>query len=197
MRAVPGMVCMAPKDEAELRDLLATAVAHEDGPTMLRYPRGAGPGVDLRPGFRRIPLGSWERLREGDDVALLATGAMVAVATEAAESLVRDGFSVEVINARFIKPMDESLLLSTARRVGGLVTLEDNVLDGGFGAGVLEILADRGLQVPVKRFGLPDRFVNHGTREELFEELGLDAPAVAAAVRLWLRSSLSRAGQGA
>jgi len=197
MRAVPGMVCMAPKDEAELRDLLATALSIEGGPSMVRYPRGAGPGATLKSGFHVVPVGSWEVLREGHDVGLLACGAMVAVALEAAEALHREGIGARVVNARFIKPMDEAVLLETARQTGRLVTLEDNALAGGFGAGVLEVLADRGLEVPVRRLGLPDRFINHGTREELFEEIGLDAPTVAVTVGAWLRYAQTEAGQGA
>jgi 1-deoxy-D-xylulose-5-phosphate synthase len=198
MRAVPGMVCMAPKDETELRDLLATALDIDTGPSMVRFPRGAGPGAPAEgPGFRRIPIGSWETLRTGADVGLVACGAMVQTALQTAEILKREGIHATVLNGRFIKPMDERLLLDTAAATGHLVTLEDNVLHGGFGSGVLEILIDRGVDVPVKRFGLPDRFVHHGTREELFRELGLDASTVAAAVSLWLRCRPQVAGRGA
>jgi 1-deoxy-D-xylulose-5-phosphate synthase len=197
MRAVPGMVCMAPKDEAELRDLLATALTIESGPSMVRFPRGSGPGTPLREGFRILPVGSWELLRDGRDAALLACGAMVSVAVEAAEILARRGVEVAVVNCRFVKPMDEEMLVSLARRLGRLVTLEDNVLHGGFGSGVLEVLAERGLEVPVRRFGLPDAFVTHGSREELFRMLGLDAPAVAAALALTLAPAVSHADRGA
>jgi len=203
MRAVPGMVCMAPRDESELRDLLATALTIEDGPSMIRYPRGSGVGGPVRE-FRTVPIGSWETLREGDQVALLACGAMVATAEKAAALLEREGVSAAVVNCRFVKPMDVGMLVSLARKTGHLVTLEDNVLDGGFGSGVLEALSDRGVDAAVRRFGLPDRFVNQGTREELFEELGLDGPQVAHDIQVWLRygtrdgaMSPQQAGHGA
>jgi len=197
MRCVPGMVCMAPKDEKELRDLLATATAHDGGPSMIRFPRGSGPGAKTDEPFSLIPIGSWETLQEGDDLTLVACGSMVSTALRAASLLSRDGYQARVINARFIKPMDEAMLVEAAKTTGAIVTLEDNVLDGGFGSGVLEVLADHGIQVPVRRFGLPDRFVDHGTREELFQELGLDAPAIAVAVTAWLRQAEEREGQGA
>ena len=191
MRAIPGMICAAPKDEAELQDLLATLMTVEDGPSMVRFPRGAGPGAALPNEFAVLPIGSWEVLREGHDVTLLAVGSMVQTSLEAAEVLEREGIQAGVVNCRFIKPMDEVLLKELAHSSPALVTLEDNVLDGGFGSGVLEVLAKAGIEVPVKRFGLPDRFVNHGTREELFVELGLDAPAIAEAARGWLKYGLS------
>jgi 1-deoxy-D-xylulose-5-phosphate synthase len=197
MRAVPGMVCMAPKDENELRDLLATALGIEDGPSMVRYPRGSGPGAARQPGFRPVPVGSWETLREGNDLTLVGCGAMVSTALRTAELLERDGIRAAVLNGRFIKPMDVPRLLEFARRTGHVVTLEDNVLLGGFGSGVLEELAAHGVEIPVKRFGLPDEFVEHGTREELFVELGLDAESIASAVSLWFRCRPEMAKTGA
>ncbi|NNF07129.1 MAG: 1-deoxy-D-xylulose-5-phosphate synthase, partial [Candidatus Eisenbacteria bacterium] len=187
MRAIPGMVCMAPKDEQELGDLMATALTIEGGPSMVRFPRGAGPGVTMNPNFNLIPIGSWEKLEGGNDVALVATGAMVAIATKVSELLRREGIAATVVNGRFIKPMDENMLLEVTRDTGHVVTLEDNVLDGGFGSGILEVLAHHGVEVPVKRFGLPDRFVQHGSRNQLFEELGLDPNSLAASIALWLK----------
>ena len=172
LRAVPNMVVMAPKDENELQHMLYTAIKH-DGPIAVRYPRGSGVGVSLDWELREIPIGKAEVLREGEDLLILAIGNMVYPSLEAAERLAEQGLSVAVVNARFAKPIDEELIVSLAKRIGRVVTVEENTLLGGFGSAVLETLAEYGIQVPVKRIGLPDIFIEHGSPAFLREKYGL------------------------
>ncbi len=181
LRLVPNIIIAAPKDENELQHLLYTA-EHSNQAMAVRYPRGPGLGVELDTELRLIPIGSGEVLREGDDVAILAIGATVAPSLQAAEELAQHDISAAVINARFAKPLDADLIIRTARRVKYLVTVEENVLNGGFGSGVLELLQEAGLSgVPVKNIGLPDGFVEHGTPAILRARYGLDAPGIAQA----------------
>lgn len=182
MRSIPNMVLMAPKDEPEMQRMMATALKH-NGPIAVRYPRGSGPGHELLEDPQPLPIGVGETLREGDDVAIIGFGHGVRPALEAAEILAGEGINATVINARYCKPLDTELILEAARRCGRVVTIEDGVLMGGFGSAVLEELQDRGCTVPVKRLGLPDRFIEHGKREKLLEILGLDGPGVARSVR--------------
>lgn len=182
LRQVPGMVCMAPADEGELRRMLATALAL-DGPAALRYPRGAGPQRGLDEPLEPLGIGKAEVLREGRDVAILALGSMVPAALEAADMLAGEGLAAAVVNARFAKPLDAELICDLARSCGGLVTVEENTAVGGFGGGVVELVAERGLRVPVRVLGLPDSFVAHGDRQRLLSECGLDAAGIAQACR--------------
>jgi 1-deoxy-D-xylulose-5-phosphate synthase len=178
LRHVPGLVCMAPRDPGELRRMLATAL-QLPGPASVRYPRGAGPQRGLHAPLQPLEVGRAELLREGDAVALVAIGSMVDPALAAADLLAQEGVEAAVVNARFAKPLDEELICALARRCRGLVTVEENAALGGFGAAVLELLAARGLQVPVRVLGLPDRFVAHGDRGKLLAECGLDAHGIA------------------
>ncbi|HYE79705.1 MAG TPA: 1-deoxy-D-xylulose-5-phosphate synthase, partial [bacterium] len=178
LRSIPNMVVMAPKDDKELRDMLYTGLQH-DGPAAVRYPRGKTPGAAYSPGqFDLIPLGKGEVLRTGGDVAILAIGAMVPLAQQAAEKLKEQGVEAMVINARFVKPLDEELVMKAALRCGGILTMEEHVRMGGFGSAVLECLQDRELiEVPVRRMGLPDQFVEHGETGEIRPEIGLTVEA--------------------
>lgn len=179
MRLVPGMVIMAPKDESELRDMLYTAVKHSEGPITLRYPRGNGVGVTLKPGFDRIPIGKSETLRKGNDIAILAVGAMVQNALKAAESIGVQGISCEVVNARFIKPLDTSMIDQIAKRFRLILTLEDNSVMGGFGTAVAEYLSTKHSgNIKLRIHGIPDRFIDHGTPDELYREVGLDSGGI-------------------
>lgn len=178
LRSLPNMVLMAPKDEDELRHMLYTAVEHP-GPIALRYPRGQGVGVDFAPTLRRLPIGKGEVVREGEDLLIVALGASVYPSLKAAEELEKQGYQATVVNARFVKPLDESLILNLAARRGRVLTVEENVLQGGFGSAVLELLLDRGLLVPVKRLGIPDTFIEHGSPAKLREKYGLDAQGIA------------------
>jgi 1-deoxy-D-xylulose-5-phosphate synthase len=178
LRSLPNMVLMAPKDEDELRHMLYTAVEHP-GPIALRYPRGQGEGVDFSPKLHRVPIGKAEVVREGEDLLILAIGASVYPSLKAADELEKQGYQATVVNARFVKPLDESLILNLAARRGRVLTVEENVLHGGFGSAVAELLLDRGLLVPVKRLGIPDVFVEHGAPSILREKYGLDAKGIA------------------
>jgi len=178
LRSLPNMVLMAPKDEDELRHMLYTAVEHP-GPIAVRYPRGQGLGVDFSPTLRRLPIGKAEVVREGEDLLILAIGASVNPSLQAAAELEKLGYQATVVNARFVKPLDESLILNLAARRGRVLTVEENVLQGGFGSAVLELFMDRGLMVPVKRLGIPDMFVEHGSPAILREKYGLDAKGIA------------------
>jgi 1-deoxy-D-xylulose-5-phosphate synthase len=163
LRCVPNAVIMQPKDEDELVDLLHTGLQH-DGPVFLRYPRGAGSGVPVKTSPSIIPIGQAEILRPGSNLMIWALGPMVAEAMKIAEKLaVEEGLSCGVVNARFVKPLDRTLLLSQAACLPLLVTMEDHVLAGGFGSAVLEALQEADCLVAVERIGWPDRFVEHGT----------------------------------
>ncbi len=190
LRCVPGMVVAAPKDGNELRDLLWTGLHHEGGPFAFRYPRDQVPGgydPDRPP--KVLPVGTWEVLEDGADVAFLAVGAMVCVALAARVRLSELGVSASVVNCRFVKPMDRELLKRIRESVPVLVTVEENCLSGGFGAGVLEALGEAGLSADgLVRLGLPDAFVTHGTRAQLLELVGLSPGHLA-------RAALSRLGR--
>lgn len=183
LRHIPNMVIMAPKDENELRHMLYTA--HElNCPVAIRYPRGSGTGVTLDKAFSRLEVGKAEIIRQGGRLAFLALGAMVGPCLEAAAILEKHGIKASVINARFAKPFDAALIRALARDTGMLVTVEDNVLAGGFGSAVLEYINSQNLQwVKLLRLGLPDAFVEHGTRQELLARHGLDGAGIAAAVQ--------------
>ena len=162
LRCLPNMVLMAPKDEAELQRMVVTGVNHTDGPIAMRYPRGNGYGVPLmEEGWESLPIGKGEILRNGDDLLLTGYGAMVYPAMQTAEILSEHGIEATVINARFAKPLDTELIAPLAEQIGRVVTLEEGCLMGGFGSAVTEALMDRNILVPLKRFGVPDRLVEH------------------------------------
>ena len=172
LRGIPEMVLMAPKDEDELADMMATALQLA-GPSALRYPRGVVPGVARKAGPVVLTVGKAEILKEGSDVAILGLGSMVSMAIELAARLERDGYSAAVINPRFVKPLDKQMLEDYASRVAAFVTFEDHVKMGGFGSAVVEALQEIGSLVPVVRIGWPDRFIEHGKVEDLRARYGL------------------------
>ena len=176
---IPGLVVAAPKDENELQHLLYTAIKAER-PMAIRYPRSAGLGVKLDVVFREIPIGTGEVVRyEGEDVAIIALGATVAPALEAANELARLGVEATVVNARFAKPLDTPLIIDLASRIKRIVTIEENVLSGGFGSAVLRLIQESGMHdVWVKNVGIPDEFVEHGTQAILRSKYGLDAEGI-------------------
>ena len=187
LRCVPNMVVMAPADENELRDMLYTAVEH-DGPVAVRYPRGSGEGVILRPGFQKLEIGKGEIVEEGNDYALLAVGRMVGVAKAVRSILKKDGLEGTIANMRFVKPLDEALLLSIARKHKVLVTMEENVAAGGFGSAVLEALQRNGVtDCSVKVVGIPDMFVEHAKPQIQREICGLEAPGIAKQIKKTLK----------
>ena len=185
LRSLPNMVVMAPKDENELRQMMATALQH-DGPVAFRYPRGTAVGVALESPVAALPVGKAEILKDGDDVAILALGRCVSEGLKAHTRLAERGVRATVVNCRFVKPIDVDLIAGVARRVPRLITVEENVRQGGFGSAVLEALNDQGItHVAVERLGVPDIFVEHGSPDVLRAKYGLDADGiVAAAARL-------------
>ena len=179
LRSVPNFTVMAPKDEAELQRMLVTCLAHP-GPTALRIPRGSGVGVTLmEEGWEPLPVGCGEVLREGDDLLIVAYGAMVKPALDTATLLEEAGFSATVVNARFLRPLDEALIHPLARRIGRVVTMEEGALPGGFGAAVLESLNDRDINPSLLRIGIPDQLVDHATPQQSKESLQLTPPQMA------------------
>jgi 1-deoxy-D-xylulose-5-phosphate synthase len=183
LRCLPNSVVCAPKDENELQHLIYTAYRY-GGPFAIRIPRGAGLGVSMDKELRELPVGRGEILLEGSDLTILAIGKTVEAATEAAGTLEGEGISCMVVNARFAKPIDRELVLQTARATGRVVTVEENILDGGFGAAVLETLSEAGeLGVPVLRIGMPDAFVEQAPASVQRMRLGLDAEGIARQVK--------------
>ena len=174
LRGIPDITLMAPKDEDELADMMKTSLAL-DGPSAIRYPRGAVIGVARKPQAELLPIGKAEVIADGSDVALLGLGALFPMAQELAARLERDGFSAALINPRFIKPLDREMLAAYAARVAAFVTFEDHVKMGGFGSAVVEALDDMGLAIPVVRIGWPDQFIEHGKVDELRTRYGISA----------------------
>jgi len=192
LRALPGLTIMAPGDEDELRHMLKTALTLP-GPSVIRYPRGSGTGVALNDNPRILPLGHARLLQEGRDLTLVALGNMVKPALEAAQLLARDGILADVVDARFVKPLDRDTILGRAAATGCLVTVEEHVLSGGFGSAVLEAAQEARLSARVLRLGVADRFVEHGSQAVLREVHGLTGPGIAEAVRGFLPVKQRRA----
>ena len=176
LRCVPHMVVMAPADENECRQMLSTGY-HFNGPAAVRYPRGTGPGVAIEPGLDTLPIGKADLRVRGTRVALLAFGSTVAAAEQVGREL-----GLTVVNMRFVKPLDRDLLLDLARNHQGFVTIEDNVVMGGAGSGVAELLNAEGITLPVLHLGLPDEFQHHASREDLLAEAGIDAAGIRGSV---------------
>lgn len=180
LRHFPEMTVMAPKDENELQHMLKSAV-YSNRPISLRYPRGTGYGVTMDQSPVALEIGKGEVLSEGDDLAIIAIGSTVYPALDAAKLLAERGINATVVNARFVKPLDQDLILKVARRTGVLVTVEENALAGGFGSAILELLEAEGLTgIKVKRIGIPDFFIEHGSQSQLRKDLSLDAHGIAA-----------------
>jgi len=187
LRHIPNLVIMAPKDENELRNMLYTAL-NMKSPVAIRYPRGNGLGVSMDQPLEQLMIGASEQLKEGNDIVFLATGAMVEPCQVASELLAAQGMQAGVINARFIKPLDEQLIRRLSRDAGIIVTVEDNILAGGFGSAVLEYLNEQNFnRVKVLRLGFPDKFIEHGTRKQLLAKYGLAAEGIAADVSSFIK----------
>ncbi|MDP2848572.1 MAG: 1-deoxy-D-xylulose-5-phosphate synthase [Humidesulfovibrio sp.] len=184
LRHVPGLTLMAPKDEAELAQMVATAMA-TPGPMAVRYPRGVGNGAEVQDEPELLPIGQGEMLREGTDAVILALGSRVHPALECAQELEAElGLSVAVFNARFVKPLPEAQLLDLAKRFGRILTAEEGCLSGGFGSAVLEFYADQGVLggLSLRRVGIPDQFIEHGAAKELRAKAGIDKAGIKAAL---------------
>jgi len=172
LRCIPNMTLMAPADENECRQMLSTGF-RLNGPVAVRYPRGTGPGTRIKPDLHTLPVGKAEIRREGQDVALLVFGSPLAAALEAAERL-----NATVVNMRYVKPLDEDCILKLAASHRILVTVEDNAIAGGAGSAVAEALMRHGKTLPVALLGIPDRFIEHASREQQLVECGLDADSI-------------------
>lgn len=178
LRHLPHLVVMAPKDEEELRQMMKTAV-EASGPVAIRYPRGKGVGVKRGPRLEGVPMGKAEVMKEGEDLLLLGIGSTVYPCLHAAERLEEEGIHVALINVRFLKPLDGERISRWAAKAGKVITVEENILQGGFGSAVLELLQERGLYgIEVKRLGLPDRFIEHGPQSLLRAKYGIDEEAI-------------------
>ncbi|WPP43037.1 1-deoxy-D-xylulose-5-phosphate synthase [Paenibacillus hunanensis] len=184
MRHIPNIVIMMPKDENELRHMMKTALEYNDGPIAYRYPRINGLGVPLDQQLTPIPIGQWEKVREGDNYAILASGPMVQMGIEVAEELKRDGMNVAVVNARFMKPLDEEMLLDLAARGTRMLVVEEVSQAGSMGSAVLEFYAARGLHdVTVGLMGIPDEFIEHGSIKDQQREAGLTPENIAESLK--------------
>ena len=177
LRHIPNMIHMQPIDEDEFSDMLWTMSQYDDGPTAIRYPRGAGVGAKPKENPRLLEIGKGELVKDGSDVALIGLGFVHNLAVEAGEELEAQGYSVALVNPRFIKPLDEELILDVAKRCKVICTFEDHVLKNGFGASIIELLHDAGVDTPVERIGWPDEFVEHGKVDILRAKHGITAAA--------------------
>lgn len=179
LRLIPDMVVMSPKDENEMQHMIKTLVAYDAGPIVMRFPRGSGLGVHMDKRLHKLPIGKGEIVREGKDVVFLAIGAMVDTSRQAAELLEDKAIGACVVNARFLKPLDTDLIDAVLTDEPVVITVEDNSVAGGFGSGVNEYLVSQGYDVSrIRNLGIPDRFIEHGTREALLTEIGLTPEAL-------------------
>ncbi|MBI3399564.1 MAG: 1-deoxy-D-xylulose-5-phosphate synthase [Deltaproteobacteria bacterium] len=195
LRHMPDIVVMAPKDEGELRHMLKTAVECK-GPVAVRYPKGEGYGADLSQPLKKIAIGQSEILRDGNDAAILAIGSTVYSAIEASVRLEKQGLQTTVVNSRFVKPMDEDTMISIARKTDKIITVEENVLQGGFGSAVLELLEQHGItECKVKRMGIADEFVEHGSQKELRGIVGIDAQGIEKTVAEMIKGQVKHEGK--
>ncbi len=191
LRMIPNMVVMAPRDGEQLRDMIRTAVEYNEGPIAFRYPRDKVPfEPDMSREPQPVPIGKGEILKEDGDVLVLAIGAMVLPSLEAAKKLAEKGFNLKVVDARFVKPLDEELILDLASSAKAIITVEENALLGGFGSAVLELLASKGIMKPTLNIGIPDKFIEHGPRAVLLEKVGLDASGIANSISEFLENAL-------
>ncbi|MEC1107147.1 1-deoxy-D-xylulose-5-phosphate synthase [Bacillus velezensis] len=185
LRHIPNLVLMMPKDENEGRHMVNTALNYEEGPIAMRFPRGNGLGVKMDKELKTIPIGTWEVLRPGKDAVILTFGTTIEMALEAAEELQKEGLSVRVVNARFIKPIDKQMMKTILNEGLPILTIEEAVLEGGFGSTILEYAHDLGMyHTPIDRMGIPDRFIEHGSVTALLEEIGLTKAEVMNRIKL-------------
>jgi 1-deoxy-D-xylulose-5-phosphate synthase len=186
LRCVPGLTILAPADEAECRDMLYTAYLHP-GPAAVRYPRGSGPGVAEKTAMTQLPIGQAHVRRQGHCIALLTFGTMLEPALQAAAEL-----DATVVNMRSVKPLDQDTILAMADRHDLIVTLEENAVRGGAGAGVAEVLSDHGQAIPLLILGLPDQHIGQGEPAEVLARCGLDAAGIIKSIRNGLPPELAR-----
>ncbi len=184
LRNLPNMVVMMPKDENEGQHMVKTAIDYNGGPIALRYPRGNGLGVEMDAELQALPIGSWEVLKKGTDAVILTFGTTIPMAMDAAKKLSEKGINAEVVNARFIKPMDEEMLHSIFKRNIPVMTIEEAILQGGFGSAVLEFAHDHGYHdATIDRMGIPDQFIEHGDVAELMDEIHMNSDQVVSTIQ--------------
>jgi len=194
LRHLPNMVVMMPKDENEGQHMVYTAVKYDDGPIAMRFPRGNGYGVPMDSKLKEIPIGTWEVLRKGKDATILTFGTTIPMAMEAALMLEKQGVSVQVVNARFIKPLDEKMLYQILKAGMPVLTIEEAILQGGFGSAVLEYAHDQEFHhAIIDRIGIPDKFIEHGNVSELLSEIGLTSEQIALKLNSMLPEKKKRA----
>lgn len=194
LRAMPNIVIMMPKDENECQHMVNTALSYQGGPIALRYPRGNGMGVEMDQDLMQLPIGEWELLEKGTDASILTFGTTISMALAARELLAEKGISVQVVNARFIKPLDETMLHQILKSNMPVLTIEEAVLAGGFGSGVLEFAeANNYQEACIKRMGIPDEFVEHGEVEVLLEDIGLTKENIVKEIEKILPTKMKRA----
>jgi 1-deoxy-D-xylulose-5-phosphate synthase len=186
MRTIPNMIVSAPMDEIELRNLMFTAQNENHGPFSIRYPRGCGSIIDWEQPMAAIPVGQCRQLSDGSDLAILTIGTVGIQANRAVKMLQKDGIFASHYDMRFVKPLDEEALHSIFKKYKYVLTIEDGVLQGGFGSAVLEFMADHQYNVPLKRIGIPDKFIDHGTTEELYRDYGLDQQGIYRTVKTFI-----------
>ena len=178
MRNIPNMVVAAPMDESDLRNMMYTASDKQSGPFSIRYPRGTGTVIDWRKDFEEVPIGKGRRLRNGDNVAVLSIGAIGTEAIKALDNLKKKGVSAAHYDMRYVKPLDDVMLHEVFAKFKSVITLEDGVIQGGFGSAVTEWMMDQGYSSKVTRMGIPDRWIEHGTQAELYAECGYCAESI-------------------
>jgi len=191
LRSVPGLVISAPADEEELRNLLYTSLLYKDGPFAIRYPRSCAPGIDIHEDLKEIPIGKWETIKKDGDIAILAVGSMVQSCREAIGILEEKGVNCSLYNARFVKPLDTDLLSNLVETCDKIVTVEENSLLGGFGEAVVAEVDEKGYKGETLKLGIPDRFIEHGTRDELLSMLGLDPEGIVKSIMKFVGMRLS------
>ncbi|MFC1807495.1 1-deoxy-D-xylulose-5-phosphate synthase [Candidatus Omnitrophota bacterium] len=190
LRHIPNLICMAPKDLEELCDMLEFAIDYK-GPISIRYPRGSVIKGAVKSERERIELGEAQTVREGKDIAIIALGDMVYPSIEASQILSKENIQAQVLNLRFIKPLDSDEILKICKRVEKVLIVEDNALQAGVGSAILELLSENNIDVAVKRLGIPDKFILHGSRQELLDELGLNARGIADSAKSLAHSTLT------
>ncbi len=194
LRHIPNIVLMMPKDENEVQHMIYTAIQYDNGPIAMRFPRGSVYGVELDNKLKKLPIGTWEVLREGTDYAILTFGTTIPMALEAAKKLEKYGIQTKVINARFIKPLDEEMLRSLLHNQIPILTIEEAILQGGFGSSVLEFACDNGYtDHEIKRMGIPDRFIEHGDVKNLLHEVGLTSDNIVQTIKNEIQKLIKRA----
>ncbi|TAJ15112.1 1-deoxy-D-xylulose-5-phosphate synthase [Marinilabiliaceae bacterium JC017] len=182
LRSVPNLIVSSPRNEEELRNLMYTAQLPDQGPFSIRYPRGIGSMIDWRQPFRETPIGTGEKLKDGKEMAILAIGPVTIKALQVTEALEKEGHSIALYDMRFVKPLDENILHHVFANFNKVLTIEDGTIIGGLGSAVIEFMTDHGYMAHVKRLGIPDKFIDHGTQTELARDCGYDKDGIRTAI---------------